>query len=127
MKKVNTQEMLVELCKAYPCFRDCVAKSADDWISLDGRLLWGILIGNLSTLLFSNIEEGEYSSVEQLFSCLDELIEQGDDDVSTLITTQLLEGMLNSRTVNQSLWRPLLGKQAADFCNSIDEYYEKTT
>ncbi|QUX96777.1 hypothetical protein C0J08_15845 [Marinomonas sp. CT5] len=123
MEKINNQEMLVKLCKVYPSFRDSIVESAKYWITPEGEFLWGILIGDLSTVLFNNLEEGNYSNVEQLFACLDELIEQGDDEVSSLITTQLLEGMLNSRTTDQCLWRPLLGKQAADFCDSIDQYY----
>lgn len=127
MKKINYQEMLVKLCKVYPGFRNYFVESADLWVSLEGKFLWGILVGSLSRMLFKNIEEGDYSNVQELFVCLDELIEHGDEEVATLITTQLLEGMLNSRTMDQSLWRPLLGEHAASYCNAIDAHYAKTT
>ena len=127
MEKFNYQEMLVKLCKVYPGFRDRFVSAADSWVSLEGKFLWGILINELSTILFNNIEEGDYLHIEQLFACVDELIEHGDDEVSTLITTQLLEGMLNSKAMDQSLWRPLLGEHAASYCNAIDEHYAKKT
>lgn len=121
--KIDKFEMLMKICVAYPGFRDRIASSADSWISVEGKFMWGVLIGLLSGFIFSKIEGGDYNNLDELFSCVDELIDRGDEEVISLVTTELLEGMLNSRTVDSSLWRPLLGEKASMFCDDIDSFY----
>lgn len=124
MSYIKKEEMLISLCKVHPDLRDSIVESADEWISLEGDIIWGRVVCQLSYLLLDSISTGEYLYVEETFSCIDNLIEKGDDQVSTLLTTQFLESMLNSRKVSQSLWRPLLGKNAEEYCTALDEFYD---
>jgi len=123
MNSINKEKMLTLLCGAYPCLRDEIVRSAESWISLNGEILWGCILSQLSSLILKNISEGEYSNLDEVFSCIEILIEKGDTEVSTLITTQLLESMLNSRDVDESLWRPLIGNNSEDYCKKLDEFY----
>jgi hypothetical protein len=123
MNEINKETMLEGLCISYSGLRDRVVNSATHWISSDGRFNWTILVGELSTLLTENISEGDYSGVDDLFLYIESLLEKGDEEVSILITTTFLEGMLNSRDVDESLWRPLIGNKSEEYCKKLDEFY----
>ena len=124
MSVINKLEMLNKICRTYPGYRDCIVKTANDWISLDGKFMWGIMLGALSELIISNILNNNYDHIDNVFSLLEELIENGNPEVIALVTTELLEGMMNSRDLDKSLWRPLLGFRASEFCDQIDTFYD---
>ncbi len=122
MKEINKLEMLNRICKVYLGYRERLVATANDWISLDGIFMFNIVIVTLSELIPSNILNKNYDSIDELFSLIEEFIEHRDSEVEALITTELLEGMMNYRGLDKSSWKPLLGLKATEFCDQIDTF-----
>jgi hypothetical protein len=120
---IQIEEMRQLLCRTYPGLRERVVATADDWIDSDGKFLAHVWMHQLSKLVVERLREGNYEQSEALFCVVERLINEGDDEVKTVILSGLVEGLQHHRVVEPTLWQPLLGNSARAHCNAIDEFY----
>ena len=122
MSKINKYEMLSEFCKVYSDFRDYIVDSSNEWISLDGRFMWIVITSSLAEFVLNKIKVGNYDDVDEFFLLIERLVIEGDLEVSTLVTTELLESMMNNKTIEGELWRPFLREKSLEYCIQIDDF-----
>jgi hypothetical protein len=120
---INQNEMIQILCRAYPGFRNKIIESADSWIADDGRILFHSMMSELRDLLISRLRDGDYSYVEDLFSAIEQLLIEGNEETKGVIATGFLEGMQSQNEIDRKYWSPLIRPKAAEHCKAIDKFY----
>ncbi|BFM51152.1 hypothetical protein [Marinomonas sp. THO17] len=121
---IDKEDTIKRLVKAYPGYREQLEKTMGSYLGLDGEILWIFLISNpLSDLVCINFENGNYENSDALFLEVEALIDQGTQEVKDIICTGFLESLQNQTKLAGKYWAPLLGKQATEFCQAMDEFY----
>jgi|GEM_PF-5941473 len=125
---IDKEEAIKRLVKAYPTYLDRLEKEMGSYLAADGQILWHLLISNpLSKLVINNFGAGNYEHSEELFREIENLIENGTQEVRNIICTGFLESMQNQTEFDSKLWAPLLGLNATEFCKGMDDFHGAKT
>jgi hypothetical protein len=70
------------------------------------------------------IEQGETKDLPRIFTFIEKLIVEGDQDVKDAAATCFLENLINysDNTIPASSFVPLLGPKSRDYCKGWDEF-----
>lgn len=120
---IKREEMLRLLCKTYPGFRNKIVENVDDWITDDGELMIYPWMSQLCDLVVGRLSEGDYGDADELFSLVERLITEGDEEVSTAIAVGFLEYMQHQTQLEPNYWIPLLGTKSAAHCEAMNRFY----
>ncbi|MEN9361172.1 MAG: hypothetical protein RL095_2707 [Verrucomicrobiota bacterium] len=120
---IEVNEAITLLSKAYPGFRDAFVSRVEQWVADDGQILYYLLISSLTDLLLQRLEAGDYEHAETLFTAVEQLLTDGDEETGNLIATGFLEGLQTQTRIETKLWLPLLGPHALQHCQAMDQFY----
>jgi hypothetical protein len=120
---INRDEMFQLLCKTYPGFRDKVVEDADNWITDNGEFMLYPWMHLLCDLVVSRFNEGDYDRADELFSLVELLMTEGNEDIKNAIATGFLEGLQHQRELEPKYWAPLLGPESSAYCEAMDRFW----
>ncbi|HEX5341970.1 MAG TPA: hypothetical protein VFX55_05705 [Duganella sp.] len=104
------------LYRSYGELRAHMIMSAEDWMSELGEIDTQAWLHQLFLLAQRRLLHGADAETEQLFLTIERLLEQGNEEVVTAVTTGFLEGFLRQEKLARAIWMPLLGERATAYC-----------
>ncbi|EAT13681.1 hypothetical protein HF888_09590 [Bermanella marisrubri] len=121
---IDKEDAIKRLVKAYPYYLDELQRSMSSFLGGEGEILWFMMISSaLSTAVTNSFTSNNYEFSDALFLEIENLIENGSQEVSDIVCTGFLESMQNQTKLPSRYWAPLLGKRATDFCKAMDDFH----